>query len=187
MTQLPKWDDYFYEIAEVVAKKSKDKPKVGAVIVREEDHILLSTGYNGPPRKVLDLERRLAGKKTKLSWICHAEMNAIFNAVRSGAALLGGKIYVTKFPCVMCAGAIIQAGLVGVYTEDIWFWEGDPLDDGAGSCSVRTLTEAGVQIHAPKLDFKNARPDLEPSSQWARSNANESGNGKHDLSGGCRA
>lgn len=57
------------------------------------------------------------------SWMVHAEANAIFNAARVGISLNGATIYVTKFPCIMCANAIIQVGIKRLYTLDL-----DPLD-----------------------------------------------------------
>ena len=47
MPDRPNWDEYFLEIAIVVAKRSPDQStKVGCVLVGE-GHELLSTGYNG--------------------------------------------------------------------------------------------------------------------------------------------
>ena len=47
----PSWDEYFMEIANVVAKRSNCcRRSVGAVVVR--DHHFLSAGYNGTPKKV---------------------------------------------------------------------------------------------------------------------------------------
>ncbi len=166
-TPITDWDDYFYQIAEVVARRSKDKKPVGAVIARETDHILLSSGYNGPARDVLDLTSRLKPKKGKLPWMCHAESNAIYNAVRSGAALAGGTIYVTKFPCVMCASAIVQAGLVRLYTRDNDAWRKDPYDDGYGTISHTILSEGGVTLHTPEFIRKLARTRNTPVPQFA--------------------
>ena len=47
----PGWDEYFMEIAQVVAKRSNcSRRQVAAVIVK--DNPLLATGYNGTPRGV---------------------------------------------------------------------------------------------------------------------------------------
>ena len=44
----PSWDEYFMEIAQVVAKRSNcTRRHVAAVIVK--DRHILSTGYNGTP------------------------------------------------------------------------------------------------------------------------------------------
>jgi dCMP deaminase len=146
----PNWDEYFFAIAEVASKRSQDpNSQVGAVIVND-DHVLLSTGYNGPARGVMDLpERILENQKEKLRWMCHAEANAVFNAAKVGTQLDGATIYVTKFPCVACAGAIAQVGIKRVYTEGD-FWRNDPNGDDGGR-AYQVLAESGVKIHAPNL------------------------------------
>jgi dCMP deaminase len=107
------WDEYFLWIAEAVAIKSKDpRCSVGAVIV-SSDNIVLSTGFNGLARRIYDDEKLLADAEEKLKVICHAEANAIYNAARMGVALEGASIFVTKFPCLACCNAIIQAGISG--------------------------------------------------------------------------
>ena len=113
---------------------------------------------------MLDLpERILNDKKEKLRWMCHAEANAVFNAARVGTILLDATIYVTKFPCVSCAGAIVQVGIRRIYTEGD-FWRNDPSGDD-GARAYRVLAEAGVQIHAPNLTgclrFKGCNCDRE--------------------------
>ena len=48
------WDEYFIHMLNAVASKSKDtSTKVGAIIVGEHKNIL-STGFNGFPRKIQD-------------------------------------------------------------------------------------------------------------------------------------
>src|SRR4030095_13851362 len=123
--------------------------QVGAVIVREKDHIILSTGYNGPARGVLDLPNRLETREEKLRWVCHAETNAIYNAARIGLSIEGATIYVTKFPCVACSSAIVQVGIVRVFSYDTKPWKHDPFDDGCGTRSFAVLREAGVIVHTP--------------------------------------
>jgi dCMP deaminase len=151
MSRTNGWDKYFYEIAEAVASRSRDNCKVGAVIVRDDGKIILSTGYNGLHREVLDHTDRIAGDKEKLRWACHAETNAIFNAARIGITIEKATIYVTKFPCVWCASAIVQTGIRRIYTLDSGPWKNDPLDDGEGGRSRIILQEAGIKIHTPKF------------------------------------
>lgn len=59
---MNKWDNYFLEMCNVVAKNSTCfSRQIGAVLVR--DNIIISTGYNGPPRGVPDCYERM--KKDK--------------------------------------------------------------------------------------------------------------------------
>jgi len=157
---VDKWDDYFLNIAKAVSIKSKDdKCPVGAVIV-SEGNVVLSTGFNGLARGVHDDLLILTNVDEKLKVICHAENNAILNAARvGGRALDGTTIYVTKFPCLACCNAIIQAGIRHVYTHDDCYWRNDPFDDENGSRKRRILHEARIQVIAPY------HPDYMPGKQ----------------------
>ena len=140
--RVDSWDEYFLNIAKAVSIKSKDpKCPVGAVIA-SQDNILLSTGFNGLARGVHDDEQTLLDAAEKLRVICHAENNAIVNAARvGGRPLQDTVIYVTKFPCLACCNAIIQAGIKRIYTHDDSFWNDDPVDEDH-SRKKRVLHEA---------------------------------------------
>lgn len=118
----PPWDDYFMEIAHVVAKRSTClRRRVGAVLVRDK-HIL-ATGYNGAPAglphcfEVGCLREELGvppGERHELCRGLHAEQNAIIQAALHGITTKGSILYVTCQPCVVCAKMIINAGVVRV-------------------------------------------------------------------------
>lgn len=103
------WDKFYMGLCSYVAEKSKDpSTKVGAVLVRP-DFTVVSLGFNGFPRGVLDLPERYADRGQKYPRIVHAEVNAILNAREP---LAGCTLYVSKlFPCASCAGIIIQSGV----------------------------------------------------------------------------
>ena len=115
----PSWDEYFMEIAHVVAKRSNcSRRHVGAVI--EKANHILSAGYNGTPRGVKNCFEggcpRCAGKtpsgKGLEECLCvHAEQNAICQAALFGHALEGSTIYITLSPCLTCAKLIINSGI----------------------------------------------------------------------------
>ena len=121
----PKWDDYFMELAHVVATRSNcTRRHVGAVIVQNR-HIL-SSGYNGTPYGVTNCFEggcpRCAGETASGSHLeeclcVHAEQNAICQAAQHGHAIDGGAIYVTCSPCLTCAKLIINAGIREVVYE----------------------------------------------------------------------
>ena len=107
------WDEYFMGIALLSAQRSKDSnTQVGACIVNQE-HKIVSVGYNGMPTGCNDddmpWEREGDFLNTKYPFVCHAELNAILN--RSAGSLQGCSLYVTLFPCNECAKAIIQSGI----------------------------------------------------------------------------
>lgn len=106
----------FLPVAQSLANLSKDPAvKVGAIIV-DDDGNLLSSGWNGFPRGVIDSHHRLNSRELKLCFVVHAEANAIAQAARTGARVYGANIIVTeRHPCRSCAGLIIQAGIRRVY------------------------------------------------------------------------
>lgn len=110
---MSSWEEYFIRMAELVASRSKDpSTKVGCVVV-SYDNTVLSTGYNGLPRGVLDLPERME-RPAKYLWTAHAEENAVAQAARNGISLDGATAYVTHSPCCRCARALIQAGILHI-------------------------------------------------------------------------
>ena len=115
----PSWDDYFMELAQVVAKRSNcSRRHVGAVVMRN-NHIL-STGYNGTPHGVKNCFAggcpRCAGTTKSGSHLeeclcVHAEQNAICQAALYGISLEGATVYITLSPCLTCAKLMINAGI----------------------------------------------------------------------------
>lgn len=114
---LPSWDQYFINIARMVATRSKDpSTKVGAVIVK--DKRIVSTGYNGFPESVPDHPDWLNDRERKYSLMIHAETNAILMAKKYGLSVQDCELYVTLLPCCECAKAIVQAGIKSVKCLD---------------------------------------------------------------------
>ena len=120
--ERPDWDDYFLQLADLVATRSTClRRRVGAVLVRNER--IISTGYNGAPRGLkhcldtgcLREERQIpSGHRYELCRGVHAEQNAIINAAYYGIATQDSVIYCTNQPCIICARMIINAGIVKV-------------------------------------------------------------------------
>jgi dCMP deaminase len=146
--QINDWDEYFLELACAVSRKSKDPTcRVGAVLV-SADNIVLTTGFNGLARGIYDNKTILETQDEKLDWICHAEVNAIYNAARIGASLRGCTIYVTKFPCFACSNAIVQAGIKRIYTHDDKDWDKDPFDGPPHSKKPELFRQAKIEVDA---------------------------------------
>ena len=91
------------------AAESLDEVPVGAVVVK--DGKIIARGYNT--------------RETDKCATHHAEIVAIEEACRvlGGWRLIGATLYVTMEPCVMCAGAIINARVPRVVygTRDLRF------------------------------------------------------------------
>jgi len=149
--QRPSWDEYFMNIAKVVASRSNCmKRKVAAIIVR--DKRVISTGYNGTPRGTRNCNEggcprcnNLAASGTALDeCLCsHGEENAIVQASYHGVSLKDAIIYSTFAPCLQCAKMIINSGIrEAIYNMDY------PLNESA----FRLFQEAGVFIRKLKVD-----------------------------------
>ena len=152
------WDSFWMGMSCFVAEKSKDKHShLGAVIVGRSNE-LVSIGYNGFPRRVIDDNRvpERYERPLKYYYTVHAESNAIYYAARNGVALDSLLLYTQVIPCSECAKAIIQAGICKVvYSKDLsdMFTNcNNPhkREDWLKSCdiSLTMFNEAGVCVRA---------------------------------------
>jgi len=107
-----KWHKRYMDLARDIAQWSKDpSTQCGAVVIGNSGQVL-SQGYNGFPRGMDDDPLLYQEREVKYTRIVHAEMNAIYNASRSGVSLKGSTAYVHGLPCCHeCAKALIQVGI----------------------------------------------------------------------------
>lgn len=141
----PSWDEYFSDIASLVATRSNCiSRKVGAVIT--VDNQIISTGYNGSPkglyhcadhggclRKINKIE---SGTRQEVCRAVHAEQNAIISAAVKGVSIKGGTLYVNTYPCSICTRMIINAEIKRiVYISNY----SDPL-------AKQMLEESGIEV-----------------------------------------
>ncbi|MTI83585.1 MAG: cytidine deaminase [Firmicutes bacterium] len=144
MENRPSWDQYFMEIASLVATRSTClRRKVGAVAVR--DNRILSTGYNGAPSGLThcpeagclrDRMKIPSGERHELCRGLHAEQNAIIQAAVYGTPIGGATFYLTNQPCSLCAKMLANANAKRVV------FAGDYPDELAESI----LKEAGIRL-----------------------------------------
>ncbi len=157
MDERPSVDEYFMEIARVVAKRSTClRNKVGALVVR--DKRILSTGYNGAPRGLehclevgcLRDERNIeSGTRHEICRAVHAEQNAVIQCALHGVSTEGATLYCTHQPCILCTKMMINAGIGRVV-----FREDYPDDE-----SLSYLRKAKVKV----VRFKPPKVGQEPS------------------------
>ena len=100
------------QLALHVASWSKDRSAGVGAVIAGSDNVIRSVGYNGFPRGVDDFAFHRHQRPLKYVWTEHAERNAIYNAVRIGVPITGCTMYLPWFPCMDCARAIVQVGLV---------------------------------------------------------------------------
>lgn len=143
--ERPSWDEYFTEIAKLVATRSNCvSRKVGAVIT--VDNQIIATGYNGAPKGLhhcvdaggclRKLNKIPSGTRQEICRAVHAEQNAIISAAVKGVSIKGGTIYTNTYPCSICTRMLINAEIKRiVYDSDY----SDPL-------SKEMLEESGIEV-----------------------------------------
>ncbi|AEH61569.1 CMP/dCMP deaminase zinc-binding protein [Methanosalsum zhilinae DSM 4017] len=144
MAERPGIDEYFLEIASVVAKRSTClRNKVGAVVAR--DKRILSTGYNGAPSNmehcleigcIRQQQNIESGTRHEKCRAVHAEQNAIIQAAIHGVSTAGATIYCTHQPCILCTKMIINANIKRVVY----------LADYPDSDSLTFFSDASVEV-----------------------------------------
>ncbi len=148
----PSWDEYFMEIAALVATRSTCRRRsVGAILVR--DKRILATGYNGAPSGLahcLDIGclredlNVASGQRHELCRGIHAEQNAIIQAAFHGFSIRGATLYCTHLPCAICTKMLINAGIERIYYRNGY----------ADDLSLTMLKEAGIQIlQIPAMNY----------------------------------
>lgn len=138
----PTIDEYFMEIATVVAKRSTClRNHVGALFVKNKR--ILSTGYNGAPSglvhcDVVGCARQdvASGTRHELCRAVHAEQNAIIQAALHGISIEGATLYCTHQPCVLCAKMMINARVARVVYRESY-------PDGT---ALEFLSQAGIKV-----------------------------------------
>ncbi|MEM5518777.1 deaminase [Henriciella sp. AS95] len=154
MANETEWDLRYLELARLVAGWSKDKAKVGAVLVL--NNRVVATGFNGFPTNVLD-DERLSLKAIKQIMVVHAEVNALLVA---GDRARGATLYVHGKPiCSGCAALIIQAGVERIVSprpeqasnsneEPQGTKEPGDIDwNHRGLVAKEMFAEAGIKVH----------------------------------------
>ncbi|HHT85225.1 MAG: deoxycytidylate deaminase [Bacillota bacterium] len=140
----PGWDEYFMQVAGVVARRSTCiRRNIGAVVVK--DKRILATGYNGAPSglphciEVGCLREQLGVPSGERHEICrglHAEQNAIIQAAKYGIAVEGSTVYSTTEPCSLCAKMLINAGITRIVYQNAY----------PDNLSRQLLDEAGIIV-----------------------------------------
>jgi len=106
----PEWDDYLSTLALVVSSRSLDPDTKHGCVIVDEEHTILSTGYNSPPRGSNDTIIPLS-RPQKYLYFSHAEEAAVANAARNGVALKGSTAYITGHPCTPCLRMLLNSGV----------------------------------------------------------------------------
>lgn len=132
------------------ASKGSESPdprtKVGCLIISPEKGVLCEACNTYPEGVRRDIRDR-SEAPSKYAWIEHAERNAIYLAARRGISTEGCAMFVELSPCIDCARAIIQAGVVEVvinHDRAIEYSSGRYAVEH--STALEMLAEAGIAV-----------------------------------------
>lgn len=146
------WDQYFMQIAQSAQARSNCiRNSVGAVIVKEKR--IIATGYNGTPagipncidggcKRCSDRHANIlkTNERKDLCICVHAELNALLQSAYHGVSTKGATIYCTIAPCLQCAKAIINAGIIEV------IFENHHTTEGVDTKGINLLSQAQVSV-----------------------------------------
>lgn len=140
-------------LALLSGQRSKDpSTQVGACVVNAQ-HKVVGVGYNGFPwgcsDDILPWDREGAYLDTKYPYVCHAELNAVLNAISHD--LSGCRIYVALFPCNECTKVIVQSGI-----KEIIYLSDKYRDTDVVRAAKIILNESGVTYR----QFKTSRKSI---------------------------
>lgn len=119
-TSSPQHQQFIKEAASYADLSSDWWRHVGAVVVDQGKVILGSYNHHLPSEHIPYIEGDprdfvAAGVDSHLATAIHAEQAIIAQAAREGIALAGRDLYVTLFPCPMCAKLVAETGFAHCY------------------------------------------------------------------------
>ena len=118
-----------WQLVKNAEEYSRDTRPVACIAVANSK--LVSVGFND---SALNMPTRDENKKT-LPTVIHAEVNCLINYRGSDEIIL----YCSYAPCINCASAIIQSGIV----KEVWYKE--LLNEN--KVGVRLLRKAGIKCN----------------------------------------
>lgn len=148
-----KFDVKMIKEAYIESEKSGDWwRQIGAVLVNAKKIILRANNKDLPSDhtpyqagEVRDLFK--PGERHDLANTIHAEQSIIAQAARKGIPIKGLSLYVTTFPCPVCAKLIACSGI-----KNLYFGEG-----GSNFDACKVLESAEVKIINVPLKIKNRK------------------------------
>lgn len=143
------FDRRMIEEAYIEAQKSSDWwRQVGAVLVKGD--AIIGRAFNeGMPSDHTPYQRGAVrdflapGANPELADTIHAEQKLIAQAARNGLSLKGTALYITHFPCPVCAKLIVHSGIQNCFFTKGW----------STLASIPLLESAGV--HIKRVSAKN--------------------------------
>lgn len=103
----------------------------------------------------IELRRTPIGQLLEFSRAVHAEMDALLSAVRQGMSVVGGRMFVTTFPCHYCARHLVAAGI-----DEVQYIEPYPKSQAIDLHSDSIESEKKTSWIAPSKVSGNENPPV---------------------------
>lgn len=145
------FDQKIMKLAFTEATKSTDWWRhVGGAVVKDGEIILVGFNKHLPSENTHHFNNDVRslfskGKYFELSSSIHAEAKIIAEAAKKGISLEGSSMYVTTFPCPICAKQIAETGI-----KKLYYCGGYTLLDGEDIMKAR-----GIELVKVELDEKD--------------------------------
>lgn len=141
----PSWNNYFMQIAKLVATRSTcAKISVGCVMVK--DKRIIATGYNGAPSGMKHCDEiGCIEKNGHCIRALHAEVNAILQCAEHGISTKDSYLYSVYLPCWHCSLMLINARICKI------FYLNDYIDDRGSQIGLFRK----VNVEVIKLEDNN--------------------------------
>ena len=126
-------------------KSSEWWRRIGAVLVKDKKVLLRANNKDLPsdhtPYQVGEVRDLFnTGERPDMAMTIHAEQSIIAQAAKKGIPVEGLSLYVTTFPCPVCAKMIACSGIIKIYFSEGW----------SNFDAKKVLESAGVKItHVP--------------------------------------
>lgn len=137
-------DEYYMKEAHIQKDNSMCiRTKVGAILVK--DGAIIGQGYNNVTGGVEDCVKMGCirekmhiphGERREVCRAICAEQVALTEAARNGISTDGATIYVTTYPCYICAKMLVSAGINEIIYDN----------DYPDELSKQFLKEAGIDV-----------------------------------------
>ena len=163
----PTVDQYFTAMAELVSTRSTCLRRQFGCVIVQNGHAI-STGYNGAPKGMphcieigclRDDLKIPSGTKHEICRGVHAEQNAIIQCAIHGESTKDATLYVTGYPCKICAKMIINAMIKRVVISGSY-------SDTEG---IDLMKEAGLKVSIMEKPAKEILDTVvELKASWQR-------------------
>ena len=111
MQQIPTWEQYFKEIAQITATRSPcERLQVGCLLIK--DNRIVAQGYNGFLSGCKHESHIRDGHEIAT---IHAEQNTIVDCAKRGVSCNECDAYITHYPCFNCCKLLLSCGIKNIF------------------------------------------------------------------------